>query len=568
MSAQPGEELLRHGRVVSVDLRRAAAATAAAWAAFDFFSYAAREELPRPPLPDEFTNPVLPGFHPDPSICRVGDDFYLATSSFALFPGIPLFHSRDLVSWTPIGHVLDRPSQISALADVRVSGGAYAPTLRHWNGKFYLTSTLVGGGGNFITTSDAPEGPWADPIWMPGISGIDPSPYFEDGRCYIVHNGDCPGAPRYEGHKAIWLREVSPTTGESLGPSHLLVDGGTDLRNQPIWIEGPHLYRRDGFYYLVASEGGTGEDHSVVAFRSANLTGPYLPWSGNPILTQRDLPEHRTDKVTCTGHADFVELQDGSWWAVFLGCSPYDGRHYNTGRQTYLLPVDWPEGRWPTVLPPGQPVPRFVRRPLPQPKQHDGTVALAPRPSPSHWRDEFLSAELSPEWVTVRPPFDRWMDVGSGALRLAPKGVTLRDMAHASFAARRQQHAHFRVETALRIGDLTADCDAGIAAFQDDRNHFFLGVRIQEGKPAEVFVETVVQGTVIVVGQRLLPPHVGTIGLRVTGRGGPHDFHVRTSDDPHAWEPVATDIDGRALSTWAAGGFQGVCLGLHARAIG
>jgi alpha-N-arabinofuranosidase len=167
----------------------------------------------------------------------------------------------------------------------------------------------------------------------------------------------------YSGHRAIWLQEFDLTSRRLSGPRQIIVDGGVDITKHPIWIEGPHLFQRNGWYYLIAAEGGTGEDHSEVVFRSRNVRGPYAPWEKNPILTQRTLDPRRPDPVTSTGHADFVQTPDGAWWAVFLGARPYaEGRLYNTGRETFLLPVAW-EDDWPVILAPNVPVPAMAAAP-------------------------------------------------------------------------------------------------------------------------------------------------------------------------------------------------------------
>ncbi len=273
------------------------------WVNFESFTYggtddaATRLKSPR----EQFLNPILAGFYPDPSICRVGDDFYLVNSSFCYFPGIPIFHSRDLVNWTQIGFVLDRPSQFDTIHATDVSRGIYAPTIRYHDGTFYLITTLVGGGGNFFVTARNPAGPWSDPHWLNDVDGIDPSFFFDDdGRAYVLNCAPAPdNRPLYDGHRTIRMGEFDPKTGQMTGEQKILVNGGTDISKHPHWIEGPHLFKRNGSYYLIAAEGGTAEAHSEVVFRADSLWGPYKPFQGNPILTQRQLPPDRPDPITC-----------------------------------------------------------------------------------------------------------------------------------------------------------------------------------------------------------------------------------------------------------------------------
>ena len=302
----------------------------------------------------EFTNPILAGFYPDPSICKVGEDYYLVNSTFAYFPGIPVFHSKDLVHWKLIGHVLNRPEQLN-LDNAGVSRGLFAPAIRYHNGIFYVTCTLVDKGGNFVVTATNPAGPWSNPVWLRNVNGIDPSLFFDgDGKAYIVFNSDAPeNKPLYSGHRTIRLREFDIEHLQASNEEHILVNGGVDITKKPVWIEGPHIFQKDGFYYLCAAEGGTAEDHSEVVFRSAKIDGPYQPYEHNPILTQRDLNPHRKNPITSTGHADLIQAPNGEWWAVFLGCRPYDSleaAYYNTGRETFMAPVTWENG-WPVINP-------------------------------------------------------------------------------------------------------------------------------------------------------------------------------------------------------------------------
>jgi alpha-N-arabinofuranosidase len=530
-------------------------------AAFDWFEYVGRDPAAESPLPaGAYRNPVLPGFHPDPSVVRVGSDYYLVTSSFAYFPGVPIFHSRDLVSWRPIGHVLARPSQLD-LDGLQVSEGIFAPTLRFHHGTFYMITTRVGGegGGNFYVTATDPAGPWSDPVWLREIDGIDPSLFFDDDdRAYVVHNGPPPGGrAKHDGHRAIYLREVDLAAGRVVGESTLLVDGGVDLAAKPVWIEAPHVLKKDGWYVLVCAEGGTGDQHSEVVFRSRSLRGPYVPWDRNPILTQRTLDPARPDPVTSTGHADLVETPEGAWWAVFLGCRPYAAGFYNTGRETFLLPVEWTDG-WPAVLAPGLPVPSTAPAPLRATKD-------APAGGNFSWRDDFDRTGLDPAWNFLRTPREPWLAVGAaGTATLAFRPVGLWERGNPSFLARRQQHAHFTASTELQV-PVSAGRAAGLAAFQDETHHFFLGVRRAAGA-VFVFLERVATkdkgARPEVVSIRRIAG-ASRLDLKVEGDGGRYAFFFATA--PGAWIRIGGEQDGTVLSTAAAGGFVGAYVGLHAR---
>jgi alpha-N-arabinofuranosidase len=226
----------------------------------------------------QYTNPILSGFYPDPSICRVGGDYYLVNSTFAYFPGIPVFHSNDLVNWKLIGHVMSRTEQMD-LTGMGVSRAIFAPTIRYHNGLLYVTCTIVDGKENFVVTAKDPAGPWSNPVWLPEIIGIDPSPFFdEDGKAYIVYNSIPPDdKPLYDGHRTIRINSFDSKNLKIISDNRILVNGGTDISQKPSWIEGPHLIKKYGYYYLVAAEGGTYENHSVVVFRSKTLDGPFVP---------------------------------------------------------------------------------------------------------------------------------------------------------------------------------------------------------------------------------------------------------------------------------------------------
>ena len=292
-----------------------------------------------------FTNPVLPGFYPDPSICRVGDDYYLVTSTFAYFPGVPIFHSRDLVNWRQIGNVLDRPSQLN-LDGADHSGGIYAPTIRYHQGRFYMITTNVTHGGNFLVTAEDPAGPWSDPYWLEDAPGIDPSLFFDDdGKVYYTGNRPNPGGMRYNGDCEIYLQELDLKTMRLTGEVHVLWKGA--LR-KAIWPEGPHIYKVNGYYYLVIAEGGTAHEHAVTVARSEKITGPYIGNPVNPILTHRHLG--RDYPIVNVGHGDLVETPNGEWWFVVLASRPYGGYYRNLGRETFLVPVRWENG-WPVMSP-------------------------------------------------------------------------------------------------------------------------------------------------------------------------------------------------------------------------
>ena len=534
------------------------------WIQFRSFEYRGEDSLTQPAKlnADEYRNPILAGFYPDPSVIRAGEDYYLVNSSFSWYPGVPIFHSRDLVGWEQIGYVLTRPEQLS-LSGAGVSGGIFAATIRYHSGRYYMITTNVSGIGNFYVTAENPAGPWSNPLALPEIQGIDPSFFFDDdGKAYIVHNDVAPdNKPLYPGHRAIYLCPFDVTTGKVSGPGKVIVNGGTDLAKKPVWIEGPHIFKRKAFYYLIAAEGGTGEQHSEVVFRSRSVDGPYVSYSGNPNLTQRTLSPSRPDPITSTGHADFVETQNGEWWAVFLGCEPYEDDFYNTGRETFLLPVRWVHG-WPVILDANNTVPRVVKRP----KLPAQAAPTQPMTGPFHWTADFTGTQLPYSLNTLRTPTSQWwrLDAEKAALFLEPRPEGLDSQHDPSLIARRQQHANFSSSVQVRFGEDDKPSDAGLVAFQNETHSFFLGIHLSAGGQRSIFLERR-NGDVSQIAVASLPGNAHDVELKIEGAGARYRFFYRVGSE--AWTQLGNDQDGTILSTKKAGGFVGTYIGMYARSL-
>lgn len=518
---------------------------------------------------ERFTNPILAGFYPDPSICRVGSDYYLVVSSFAYFPGIPVFHSTDLVNWSQIGAVLDRPEQMDATG-LGVSRGIFAPSIRYHDGLFYVTCTLVDKGGNFVATATNPAGPWSNPVWIPEINGIDPSPFFDDdGKAYIVYNSIPPDdKPLYDGHRTIRMYEFDIKTMKVVGGEGLLVNGGADLSRNPIWIEGPHIFKKDGHYYLICAEGGTADQHSEVVFRSKDVWGPYDPYEKNPILTQRHLDVGRKIPVTTTGHADFVETESGDWWAVFLGCRPYElvtvwgEEYFNTGRETFLAPVRWVDG-WPVINPDSQ----EVQYRYPVPVKPLGGKAEIPLSGNFSYRDEFTTEKLKPNWTFLRTPLQEWYSLserqGSLAIRLRPE--TASGNGNPSFVGHRQQHLRGSVSVALDITPAADHEKAGLLVFQNEQHFYFLCKSLDGGSPVVQLYRSSgnkSDGTQMqLIASRTLLAASGQLSLKVEARGAEYAFSF--GERPGEWDLLKDSVDARFLSTRVAGGFVGCIIALY-----
>jgi alpha-N-arabinofuranosidase len=527
-------------------------------ARFDWFEYRGDDHLPKPG-PDQYSNPILQGFYPDPSMVRVGSDYYLVNSTFAWFPGIPVFHSRDLVHWTQIGNAIDRPTQLN-FAKMTMWQGVYAPDISWHDGLFYILNTCTGCGGNFVITARDPAGPWSDPVWLPEVDGIDTSLFFDsDGTAWIVHNAPPEGKPRYDGHTAIWLHQFDPKTLQMIGKPRVLVDGGVHPDQNPIWIEGPHIFRKDGVYYLIAAEGGTEEGHSEVVFKSARREGPYVPLPDNPILTQRDLPKTRPTPITSTGHASFVRTQNGEWWTIFLGVRPYDSNNnFNTGRETFLMPVKWHDGV-PRVTAPGETMPWVAARP----KLPKGSAAV-PTSGSFTMRDDFNRAVLPPYWMMLRNPEGKWWRIAGGALQIDPRPAAFADHGNPSLLVRRQQHQDAEATTRIAFTPASNSAEAGMVALQNDEYFYFLAVGREGGKRVLRLRRRAggqdPAGGVVIASAPL--KSAGPVELRIAARGAKYDF--RWSTDGRRWRTLAADADGTILSTKKSGGFVGAVFGLYA----
>ena len=542
------------------------------WAQFSSFNYTGRTAIT--PGPDEYLNPIIAGFYPDPSVCRVGSDYYLVNSSFSYFPGIPIWHSKDLVNWTQIGNVIDRLSQYPARGGA-VSAGMYAPTIRYHDGTFYVVCTLVGGPGNFYVTAKDPKGPWSDPVVLRGVGGIDPSFFFDDdGKCYVVNCDEPPNRrAEYNGHRTIRLQEVDLEQKKVVGEQTILVNGGTDINQHPVWCEGPHLYKINHVYYLMCAQGGTGTAHSEVIFKSDHLRGPYVPGPKNPMITARDLPADRPDPVTCTGHADLVRTQNGEWFAVFLACQPYEKGFYNTGRETFMLPVKW-EDDWPAILPPRTPVPLSVKKPdLPADKPAavaaTGNIVFA---------DHFDSDTLAFRWVGLRAPTAKWYATSKAAqaLFLEPRADLLSGQGNPSYLAVRQQNNDFTCTVTLTAQPKTANCTAGLAAFQNEGHYYALNVKINSGHLATISLEQASghggsgrrgpdggpNAEPKLLATRELPDHLASVQLKIEGAGPVTRCFYKTANGE--FTQLGEDLPSSFLSTETAGGFQGVTLGMFA----
>lgn len=501
-----------------------------------------------------YNNPILPGYYPDPSLCRVGDDYYLVTSTFESFPGIPIFHSKDLVNWEQIGHVLDRPSQI-ALDSIRYSGGVFAPTIRYHQGVFYVINTAVGvrdskKRGNYIVTATNPAGPWSEPYFLKNAPGIDPSLFFDDdGKVYYVGNKTADGGEKYHKHREIWLQELDLKTMQLVGERSIILSTGGALHFANN-AEAPHLYKKDGYYYLMIAEGGTGDNHAVTVFRSKDIRAEYEHHKKNPILTNRHMGSDYP--IQCIGHADMVETQNGEWWMVTLGCRPYGGNYYNLARETFLVPMKWENG-WPVCASGiGHVAPTHVAPNLPEHK-------FATVPS----LDQFDSSRLGYEWNFLRiPRGDFWsLDKPKGFLSLRLKSERLTEELNPSFVGRRQQHMNFVASTLMDFTPKSQNETAGIVIYQSPSFHYRMEVGMNGDARNVIRLTECRNGEEKIVGEQVIES--GQIYLQISAVGQSLKFSYM-KDGWSDWRILADNIDGRILNRNTAGGFTGVYLGMYA----
>ncbi|MEO8611469.1 MAG: glycoside hydrolase family 43 protein [Chloroflexota bacterium] len=479
-----------------------------------------------------YANPVIPGFYPDPSVCRAGNDYYLVTSTFEYFPGVPIFHSQDLIHWRQIGHCLTRASQLP-LAHIGSSGGIYAPTIRYHNGVFYMVTTNVSAGKHFYVTADDPAGDWSEPIWI-NRDGIDPSLFFDDdGKVYFT----------WVTRNAIHQQEIDILTGQSLTSDRLIWSGSGGR-----YPEAPHLYKINGTYYLMIAEGGTEFGHMETIARSDSPWGPFEPCPRNPILTHRNLGAHR---IQATGHADLIQAHDGSWWTVFLGfrCPKQYYGYHHLGRETFLAPVDWDNDGWPIVY-------------------HNGTVdeEMEANCLPPHvWeqepdRDDFDKPILRFCWNFLRNPYpEDWsLSERPGWLRLKGSAVTLNASDSPAFVGRRQQHFACRAAALLDFSPQKTGDEAGLTILMNENHHYEIGITVRDGA-RWVFVRRRIGDLMAEVAGEPIP--AGLVELQIQADVEHYTFSYVSGDQPPR---TMLTCSARYLSSEVAGGFTGVYIGMYA----
>jgi len=446
---------------------------------------------------DTFLNPIINGGYPDPSIVRVDDDFYIVNSSFEYFPALPIHHSKDLVNWELIGYGIDRPSQGTGkvnLYDVQQQGGIHAPSIRYHDGLFYIVTTNVYSPVdkskptemvNFILTAKNPAGPWSDPYVIEGAPGIDPDIFFDDnGKVWFVGTHDT-GNPNKNGIGEIWIQELDLNNWKLKGQRHSIWRGACG----GCCVEGPHIYKQYGRYYLMVAEGGTSYNHAVMIASSKNIEGPYDSNPKNPILTSRHLSNNNW--VHSTGHADLVQLKDKRWYMVSLGIRNEMDSTSNMGRETHLMPVVWEEAwdnwvevekgrwepviiKWPVVAPNTGKVERNTSIPFLEKKQNINYS----------FYDDFTSSKLDLQWNFRRVPRENTYELNSKnktlKLNLSPESFELRSQYN--LMGFRQKETEFEYSSSMNFKPKKNFSEAGLSIFSQDDNYINFTVKKHNNK--------------------------------------------------------------------------------------
>jgi xylan 1,4-beta-xylosidase len=507
-------------------------------------------------------NPILTGFYPDPSVVQVGTDYYLVNSTFSYFPGIPVFHSKDLKNWKQIGNVIDRATQMDFMGE-KLTRGLFAPAISYHNGTYYVTCTDIDHDGNFVVTAKNPAGPWSNPVKVPQVRGIDPSMYFDDdNKAYIIYNSDAPDRkPLYSGHRTIRMYEIDPVSLKVIGEEKQLVNGGVDLSKKPVWIEAPHIMKRNGWYYLYAAEGGTSVNHTEVVFRSKSVWGPYVAYENNPILTQMGLPDDRKDPITSAGHAQFVDGPDGKTYAIFLAVRPYEGNFYNTGRETFIAPVEWKDD-WPIINPGSKEIKYEYTVNYKETKQKDAL----PQAGNFGYTLAF-DKKLDPALLFMRTIDSSSFSLsGKHGLTMKLKPETILEMGNPSFIGKRQQHLYCTTETGIDFSAKSDKEKAGLTIFQDESHFYFIGKSVENGKPViQLYKSGADKKSMELLAQQILPDDNKPVKLRIEAKGDTYSFYFTKGSK---WELLKDKVDAKFLSTQVAGGFIGCLFGMYATSSG
>lgn len=496
-------------------------------------------------------NPILTGFYPDPSICRAGDDFYIVNSSFVYAPGVPIFHSRDLAHWEQIGNVLDREEQLPVVGS-EILRGIFAPTIRYHEGTYYMITTNVSHGGNFIVTADRPEGPWSKPYYIENAPGIDPSLFFDDdGKCYYCGTRPNPEGVRYNGDWEIWVQELDIASMKLVGQSMAIWKGAV---KDVIWPEGPHIYKIGEYYYLMHAEGGTGPEHSISVARSKELFKWFEGCPRNPIFTHRNLGMDYP--VIYAGHGDLVDDGRGNWYVVMLASRPCM-KHSSMGRETFLAKVTWENG-WPVIAPGVGHLEDEVEIPLDEyrfPKEAGLSDYI-----------DFWSDELDDRLVGIgkRDSQIYSLTERKGMLRLYNREQKITELTYPSYLALRQKSYHFEIETGVDFTPENENETAGIVLFQNHENNLRVEICRRAGK-RHIIITSCIHADESEAADIVLPDNNNIVKIKLRCES---QKAVVWTEAGEGYVMAAKDIDLLPYTTEEAGGFVGCTVGMYASSNG
>ena len=515
---------------------------------------------------EQFNNPILRGGYPDPSVCRVGNDYYLVNSSFEYFPGLPIHHSIDLVNWELVGHGLHRKSQCTGtmnLVDVQSNGGIHAPTIRYHDSTFYIITTNVYQPPNkdeptqfinFIITAKQPEGPWSDPIIIKGAPGIDPDIFFDDDGKIWYTGTHAPDKPNFQGEGEIWMQELDSTSFQLLGKRYYLWRGAC----QGTWAEGPHIYKKDGWYYLLIAEGGTHFNHAVMVAASKNITGLYEPNDRNPIFTTRHMSYDYW--LNSTGHADLVELPNGEWKMVCLGIRNEVNRGSNMGRETMLLPVIWEQEpyewkevkyTWPVCAPLTGKLEQNQPYPLARNNKYNN----------AYFQDDFNNDELGMHWTSRRVPNENAIDLNlqPGFLRMKYLPQTIGERKAYNFLGIKQQESQFELVTSMQFNNKLNGEEAGFCLIQKDDNYILFDVKREDNENVLQLVIKPHDKEAYIKKDLVLNKKTKQLELKIMANKDHYNYYYRLKSND-----IWINFDQTSNDVLISRGYTGAHLGLYA----